>query len=44
MLTEDEHGIVDEEVLYAPRPERAIAVEEDNEDHPPKADVCLIDC
>jgi hypothetical protein len=42
-LTEDEHGVVDEEVLHGPWPERRVAVEEDDEDHPSLADVSLQD-
>jgi hypothetical protein len=42
-LTEDEHGVVDEEVLHRPRPEGRVTVEEDDEDHPSLADVSLQD-
>ena len=40
-LTKNEHSVVDEEVLHAPRPERGVSVEEDDEDHPSKSDVSL---
>jgi hypothetical protein len=40
-LTKDEHGVVDEEVLHVPGPERGVTVEEDDEDHPSLADVSL---
>jgi hypothetical protein len=40
-LTENKHGVVDEEVLHAPGPEGGVAVEEDDEDHPSLADVSL---
>jgi hypothetical protein len=43
-LTKDKHGVVDEEVLHTPRPERGVSVEEDDEDHPSKSNVCLIYC
>jgi hypothetical protein len=42
-LTEDEHGVVDEEVLHTPWSERDVSVEEDDEDHPPKSNVSLVD-
>ena len=40
-LTEDEHSVVDEEILHAPWPEGGVAVEEDYEDHPSLTDVSL---
>ena len=43
-LTDDEHGVVDEEVLHAPRPEGGVTVEEDDEDHPALGDVGLQRC
>jgi hypothetical protein len=43
-LTKDKHGVVDEEVLHAPWPERDVSIEEDNENHPSKSDVSLMYC
>jgi hypothetical protein len=44
ILTKNEHGVVDEEVLHTPWPERGVAVEENDEDHPSKSNVSLVDC
>jgi hypothetical protein len=40
-LTEDEHGVVDEEVLDTPGPEGRVSVEENDEDHPSHSNVSL---
>lgn len=42
-LTENEHGVVNEEVFHTPWPERDVAVEQNDEDHPSKTDIRLLD-